>query len=97
MVDFCHDNGIKIYGAPILPFGTSDYYTEEAETVRTMINDWMRSDESGFDAIIPFDEVLADPGNPKNISYSYTKSDGLHPYEGYAIMANCVDLSLFTE
>jgi len=97
MIDLCHDNDIKIYGAPILPFGTSDYYTEEAETVRTMINDWMRSEESGFDAIIPFDEAVADPENPKNIAYSYTKSDGLHPYEGYYMMANCVDLSLFTE
>lgn len=97
MIDLCHENGIKIYGSPILPFGTSNYYTEAAETVRTMINDWMRSEESGFDAIIPFDEAIADPNNPKNIAYTYTKSDGLHPYEGYYMMANCVDLSLFTE
>ena len=97
MIALCHENGIKVYAAPILPFGTSDYYTEEAETVRTMINDWMRSEESGFDAIIPFDEAVADPNNPKNIAYSYTRSDGLHPYEGYYVMAYCIDLSLFTE
>ena len=97
MIELCHENDIKIYGAPILPFGTSDYYTEAAETLRTMINDWMRSEESGFDAIIPVDEALADPNNPKNINYAYTKADGLHPYEGYNIMANCVDLSLFTD
>lgn len=42
MVKLCHDNGIKVYGAPILPFGTSDYYSEGSEQVRTMINDWMR-------------------------------------------------------
>lgn len=97
MISLCHENEIKVYGSPILPFGTSSYYTKEAETVRTMINDWMRSEESGFDAIIPFDEAVADPTNPKIIAYEYTKSDGLHPYDGYNVMADCVDLSLFTE
>ncbi len=97
MVDLCHANGIKVYGAPITPFGTSDYYTEEAETVRTMINDWMRSEESGFDGIIDFESVLADPANPVNLLYEYTKADGLHPYEGYSVMADSVDLNMFME
>ena len=97
MVDLCHENGIKVFGAPILPFGTSNYYTVEAEAVRVAINDWMRSEESGFDGIIPFDEAVADKNNPKNISYIYTKADGLHPYEGYSAMANAVDLNLFVD
>ena len=97
MIDLCHANGIKVYGAPITPFGTSDYYTEEAETVRTMINNWMRSDESGFDGIIDFETVLADPANPINLLYEYTKADGLHPYEGYSAMADSVDLNMFLE
>lgn len=95
MIDLCHANGIKVYGAPITPFGTSDYYTEAAENVRTKINDWMRSEESGFDGIIDFESVLADPSNPTNLLYEYTKSDGLHPYEGYSAMADSVDLSMF--
>ena len=97
MIDLCHANGIKVYGAPITPFGTSDYYTEEAETVRTMINNWMRSDESGFDGIIDFETVLADPANPANLLYEYTKADGLHPYEGYSAMADSIDLNMFLE
>ena len=95
MVKLAHDNGIKIYAAPILPFGTSDYYNENSEAVRTMINNWMRSDESGFDGIIDFESALADPANPKNLLYEYTLGDGLHPYEGYDVMANAIDLSLF--
>ena len=95
MIDLCHANGIKVYGAPITPFGTSDYYTKEAETVRTMINDWMRSSESGLDGIIDFESTLADPANPTNLLYEYTKADGLHPYEGYSAMADSVDLNMF--
>ena len=97
MVDLCHANGIKVYGAPITPFGTSDYYTEAAETVRTMINTWMRSAESGFDGIIDFESALADPANPINLLYEYTKADGLHPYEGYSAMADSIDLNMFLE
>ena len=97
MVDLCHANGIKVYAAPITPFGTSDYYTAQAEEVRTKLNDWMRSEESGFDGIIDFETVLADPANPVNLLYEYTKADGLHPYEGYSAMADSIDLNMFLE
>lgn len=97
MVDLCHANGIKVYAAPITPFGTSDYYTAQAEEVRTKLNEWMRSEESGFDGIIDFESVLADPANPVNLLYEYTKADGLHPYEGYSAMADSVDLNMFLE
>jgi len=97
MVDLCHANGITVYAAPITPFGTSGYYTAAAETVRTKINNWMRSEESGFDGIIDFEAALADPANPINLLYEYTKDDGLHPYEGYSVMADSIDLNMFME
>lgn len=95
MVKLCHDNGIKVYGAPILPFGTSDYYSEASEQVRTMINDWMRSADSQMDGIIDFESAVADPENPKNVLEEYTHDDGLHPYDGYEAMANAIDLKMF--
>ena len=95
MVKLCHDNGIKVYGAPILPFGTSDYYSDASEQVRTMINNWMRSSDSQMDGIIDFESAVADPANPKNILEKYTHSDGLHPYDGYEAMANAIDLTMF--
>lgn len=95
MIQLCHANGIKVYGAPILPFGTSDSYTESSEQVRTMINEWMRSEESGVDGIIDFESAVADPDNPKNILEKYTHNDGLHPYDGYSAMADAIDLSMF--
>ena len=95
MVELAHENGIKIYAAPILPFGTSSYYSEASEQVRTMLNDWMRSEESGFDGVIEFSDAIADPENPKNILEKYTHEDGLHPYDGYEAMAGAIDLNLF--
>ena len=96
MIALAHQNGIKVYAAPILPFGTSrDYYSAASEQVRTMINDWFRSEESGVDAIIDFESAVADPNNPKNLQERYTHSDGLHPYDGYDVMADAIDLGLF--
>ena len=95
MVKLCHDNNIKVYGAPILPFGTSSYYSEKSEEVRQMINSWMRSADSQMDGIIDFESAVADPANPKNVLEKYTHQDGLHPYDGYEAMANAIDLTLF--
>lgn len=95
MVKLCHENGIRIYGAPILPFGTNSNHTDEAEEVRTRINDWMRSTDSEMDGIIDFESAVADPANPKNILEEYTHSDGLHPYDGYSAMADAIDLTMF--
>lgn len=95
MVGLCHENGIKIYGAPILPFGKSQDHTEAAEEVRTKINDWMRSPDSHMDGIIDFESALADPADPKNILHKYAPLDGLHPYDGYETMANVIDLKMF--
>lgn len=95
MVQLCHENGIKVYGAPILPFGTSSYYSEASEQVRTMINEWMRSSDSQMDGIIDFESAVADPDNPKNILSEYTHDDGLHPYDGYEAMADAIDLTMF--
>ena len=95
MVKLCHDNNIKVYGAPILPFGTSSYYSESSEQVRQMINKWMRSTDSQMDGIIDFESAVADPANPQNCLEKYTHKDGLHPYDGYEVMANAIDLTLF--
>ena len=95
MISLCHANNIKVYAAPILPFGKSGYYSEGSEGVRQLINNWFRSSESGVDGIIDFESAVADPENPKNVREEYTHSDGLHPYDGYEAMANAIDLKMF--
>lgn len=95
MIALCHKNNIKVYAAPILPFGDNAYYSDASEQVRTMLNDWMRSPESGFDGVIDFESAVADPKKPTKLLQSYSPGDGLHPYKAYDKMADAIDLSLF--
>ena len=97
MVALCHEHNIKVYAAPIMPFGKNSYYSEASEQVRVMLNEWMRSEESGFDGIIDFESAVMDPENPTCILEAYSPNDGLHPYKAYDKMAEAIDLSLFTE
>ena len=57
----------------------------------------MRSSESGVDGIIDFENAVADPANRKIIvpNMQTNKDDGIHPYNGYQVMANAIDLNLF--
>ena len=45
--------------------------------------------------MIEFANALADPEDPKCILEKYTHSDGLHPYDGYEVMADVIDLKMF--
>lgn len=101
MIKLCHDNKVKVYAAPILPFGGSGYYSEGSEKVRKSVNDWFRSTASGVDGIIDFESAVLDPAsvaanpNKPKVYEKYTHSDGLHPYDGYEAMANAIDLKMF--
>ena len=87
---------INLYVSNILYRIVIDYYSENSEKVRQLINQWMRSSESGVDGIIDFENAVADPANPQNLLAKYTnKDDGVHPYNGYQVMANAIDLNLF--
>jgi lysophospholipase L1-like esterase len=82
-----HAQGIKIFGSPITPMGSSN-------SVRTAVNQSVR-DGGYFDAVIDFDAAIRDSGNQNNIAAMYD-NDGLHPNAaGYEKMAAAVDLGLF--
>jgi lysophospholipase L1-like esterase len=89
-----HARGIKIIGATLLPYEGAGYYTEAGNTVRMLVNDFIR--ESGeFDGVIEFDKAVQDPSNPNRIRADFTE-DNLHPNDiGYAAMAKIIDLDLF--
>ena len=90
-----HAAGVKLIGIPILPFkgSTKDVGTNWATA--EAVNAWIRSPDSGFDAIIDFEPLLGDPDNPGKMKPSLT-SDNVHPNQaGYTAMANAIDLSIF--
>ena len=95
MIQDAHAKGIKVYGATILPFKKSFYYTDYREAARNTVNEWIRTG-GYFDAVIDFDKVMRDPNDPLSISPVAQSGDYLHPNEiGYKLMGEDIDLSLF--
>jgi len=93
------ERGIITYGSPILPFKTNDDWTEEKNKIKETVNQWILNtpaNEGGFDAIIDFASVVADPNDAMVLKAELSDGDGLHPnYLGYAAMGNSIDLELF--
>ena len=95
MIDIAHSNGIFVYGATLLPFGGSSYYSTNHETSRETVNEWIRNSGS-FDAVIDLDKALRDPADTLRYLTEADDGDHLHPSEtGHRLMAEAVDLNLF--
>jgi lysophospholipase L1-like esterase len=89
--------GLRVYGATLLPFEGSFYFTARGEADRQAVNEWIRTG-GAFDAVIDFDRVTRDPQRPTWLSAAVDGGDHLHPSAaGYRIMAESVDLALFQE
>jgi lysophospholipase L1-like esterase len=84
--------GIRVYGATLLPFESSPYYTNTRESIRQAVNGWIRG-SGAFDGIIDFDVLLRDPNRPTRLLPAWDSGDHLHPNDaGYQRMANAVPL-----
>ena len=95
MIDQAHAQGIFVYGATILPFSGSSYYSADHETSRETVNEWIRN-SGRFDAVIDLDKALRDPADTLKLLPIADDGDHLHPSEtGHRMMAEAVDLNLF--
>lgn len=91
-----HDRGLLVYGATILPFGASFYDSPDHEAARAKVNEWIRH-TAPYDAVIDLDAAMRDPAHPNQLRPDADGGDHLHPNEnGYVIMADAIDLKLFT-
>jgi lysophospholipase L1-like esterase len=93
--------GIKIIGVTIIPRdsvvpGIPDTGWNDAKSkIRNEVNEFIRK-EAGFDAVLDFDRLVRDRGNPDIINVAYDCGDGVHPSPfGYFLMGKSVDLGLF--
>jgi lysophospholipase L1-like esterase len=100
IIDRVKAAGLKIIGVTIIPrhnvppSGTNTGWNDAKTTIRNEVNAWIRN-EADFDAIIDFDALLRDPGNPDLINPLYN-CDGIHPNPfGYFVMGNSIDLKIF--
>ncbi len=88
-----HADGLRIFGGTLLPFSGAGYYSPRKETIREVLNTWIRT-SGAFDGVIDFDASLRDPANPTQLLAAYDSGDHLHPNDaGYQAMANTVNLN----
>jgi lysophospholipase L1-like esterase len=96
MIDRAHAKGILVYGATLLPMKGSSYFSTTHETERQTVNQWIRT-SSLLDGIVDLDRALRNPSDTLSLLPDYDTGDHLHPNEaGHHMMAEAVDLSLFT-
>jgi lysophospholipase L1-like esterase len=97
IIDQAHARHIRVYGATILPFEGSMYFSPSHEAARAEVNDWIRT-SGKFDGVIDFDAVTRDPANPSRLAAAADSGDHLHPgVHGYEMMARAIDLKLFAK
>ncbi|MFJ8362060.1 SGNH/GDSL hydrolase family protein [Streptomyces sp. NPDC093984] len=93
-----HAQGIRVYGATVLPFGGNTPYDDPdglREATRQTVNTWIRA-RGHFDAVVDFDRVVRDPDNPRRLRPALQVGDWLHLNpEGYRALATAVPPALF--
>lgn len=90
-----HAEGIQVIGAPIGPYKGASYWSEEGETARQEINDWIVNGGE-FDAVTRLDLAFAEPDDPATMREGYHMGDFLHGSdEGLRAVGESIDLSLF--
>jgi lysophospholipase L1-like esterase len=93
-----HAQGIRVYGATLLPFGGNASYDDAAgyrEAARQTVNDWVRHSYR-FDDVVDFDRVTRDPENPRRLLATVDVGDHLHLNPaGYKVLADAVPDRLF--
>jgi lysophospholipase L1-like esterase len=95
LIERAHIHGIKVIGCTLTPYEGAGYYSEPGETVRSAVNQWIRTG-GGFDSVVDFDAATRDPENPRQLRPAYNIRDHLHPNDaGYKAMAEAIDLSIF--
>ncbi|HVY93217.1 MAG TPA: SGNH/GDSL hydrolase family protein [Bryobacteraceae bacterium] len=97
IVERAHTRGLKVIGCTLTPYKGAGYYSEDGEVMREAENDFIR--HSGiFDAVVDFDAAVRDPNDPHRFRQDMQSGDQLHPSDaGYQVMADSIDLSIFTK
>ncbi|MPZ86220.1 MAG: SGNH/GDSL hydrolase family protein [Actinophytocola sp.] len=93
-----HAQGIRVYGATLLPFGGNAGYDDPAghrEAARQAVNRWIRASH-GFDAVLDLDAAVRDPADPRRLLPAADEGDHLHLNPtGYRMLADAVPTRLF--
>jgi lysophospholipase L1-like esterase len=96
MILRAHAHGIAVIGCTLTPYHGAGYYTQNGETIRKAVNDWIRS-SGAFDGVVDFEAAVRDPEHPDTYLPADDPGDHLHPNDaGYKVMGDAIDLKLFS-
>jgi lysophospholipase L1-like esterase len=91
----CHQQGIQVMGATIMPEEGVPTASERGEQIRQAVNRWIRA-KGNFDALVDFDAVVRDSQYPARIRPEIDPGDHIHPNDaGNRAMADAFDLGVF--
>jgi lysophospholipase L1-like esterase len=96
LIERAHAEGLKIFGATLLPFEGAAYYSAEGEVKRQAVNAWIRTSRA-YDAVIDFDAVTRDKQSPTKLIPAFNSGDNLHPSDagqGDGRRRRCEDLQV---
>lgn len=96
MILRAHADGIAVIGCTLTPYHGAGYSTENGETIRKAVNEWIRTG-GAFDGVVDFEAAVRDPNHPDTYLPADDPGDHLHPNDrGYKAMGDAIDLKLFT-
>lgn len=96
LISRAHLHHIQFFCSTLTPYRGAGYWTPAEEVVREKINAFVRSKNSGCDAVIDQDVAVHDPAHSTRYLPAYDSGDHLHPTDaGYRALADAVDLALF--
>lgn len=98
IISEAHQRGIWVYVSTITPFKGNSYYTTDHEAGRQAFNKWVRESTNEFDGVIDFDAIVRSTSDPEQMNSSFLfENDYLHlNANGYKLMGESIDISLFT-
>jgi lysophospholipase L1-like esterase len=100
IIEKAHKVNMLVFGGTLTPFKGYRLYTEEKNTIRNKVNEWIKNCKKikdGFDEYIDFDLVVRDENDIAQIKKDYNSGDGAHFNSlGYEKMTEAFnDLSYF--
>jgi lysophospholipase L1-like esterase len=97
LVAQAHAAKLEFWCSTLTPFEGSGGWKPAGETARSAIHTFIKSADSGCDAIVDQDKATHDPSKPTWYLPAFDAGDHLHPNEaGLQAIADAVDLKGFT-
>lgn len=79
LVAQAHSRHVKFLCSTLTPYEGANYWNASGEAAREQINSFIRSKDSGCDAVVDQDLATHDPEHPSRYLPAYDSGDHLHP------------------